>query len=167
MKTLCTLGFLLFSVSSLQAQTTQTIEGYWQDIAGRTTFKRNASQASVYGSWHDREPEATYPQAKLIRKSGAGFDLTDLNYDEKDYSVQVLQSEPSRITFVRKANWSACRTEHDCRIDGTDLYCSMRTLCQEKGEDVLDWTGDERYVRRAHCERDGRVQLQGFPVKCR
>ena len=71
MKELCTLGFLLLSVSSLQAQTTQTIEGYWQDIAGRTTFKRNASPASVYGSWHDREPEATYPQAKLIRNSGA------------------------------------------------------------------------------------------------
>jgi hypothetical protein len=167
MRTLCTLGLLLLSVSNPQAQTTQTIEGYWQDIAGRTTFKRNAAPPTVYGSWHARELEATYPQAKLIRKSGAGFDLSDLNYDEKDYSVKVLQSEPSRITFVRKANWSACRTEHDCRLDGKELYCSMRTFCEEEGKDVLDWTGDERYVRRAHCERDGRVQLQGFPVKCR
>ena len=164
---LYTLGFLLLLVSSLQAQTTPGIEGYWQDIAGRTTFQRNALPSSVYGSWQDRDLEATYPQAKLIRKSGAGFELTDLNYDEKDYSVQLLRSDPSRIAFVRKANWSSCRTEHDCRIDGKELYCSMRTLCQEKGTDVLDWTGDERYVRRVHCERDGRVQLQGFPVKCR
>src|SRR5262245_29373681 len=167
MRKLCTLGFLLLSASSLQAQTTPTIEGYWQDIAGRTTFQRNALPTSVYGGWHDRELEATYPQAKLIRKSGAGFDLTDLNYDEKDYSVRVSASDPSRIAFVRKANWSVCRREHDCRLDGTELYCSMRTICQEKGKDVLDWTGDERYVRRAHCEQDGGVQLQGFPVKCR
>lgn len=167
MKKLCTLGALLLSVSSLQAQTTQTIEGYWQDIAGRTTFKRNTPPDSVYGSWHTRELEATYPQAKLIFKSGTGFDLTDLNYDEKDYSVRVLRSDESGIAFVRKANWSACRTEHDCRIDRKELYCAMKTVCQEAGKEVLDWTGDERYMRRAQCERDGRVQLQGFPVKCR
>ena len=166
MKKLRTLGFLLFSVSSLQAQTISTIEGYWQDIAGRTTFKRNASP-DTYGSWHARELDATYPQAKLIVKSGSGFDLTDLNYDEKDYSVRVLRSDTSRIVFARKANWSACRTEHDCRMDGNELYCTMQSICPEGGKDVLDWAGDERYVRRSHCERDGRVQLQGFPVKCR
>jgi hypothetical protein len=81
MKKLCALGLLLSSVSNLQAQTIQTIEGFWQDIAGRTTFKRNASPASVYGSWHERELDATYPRAKLIRKSGSAFNLVDLNYD--------------------------------------------------------------------------------------
>jgi hypothetical protein len=167
MKKLCALGFLLFSVSNLQAQTIQTIEGFWQDTAGRTTFKRNASPTALYGTWHDREPDATYPRAKLIRKSGSGFDLADLNYDEKEYSVRVVQSDTSRIVFVRTANWSACRTEHDCRLDGSELSCSMQTICQEAGNDVLDWAGDERYVRRAHCERDGGVQFQGIPVKCR
>lgn len=163
MKKLCTLVVLLFSVSNVQAQ---TIEGFWQDIAGRTTFKRDVSPSSVYGSWHDRELDATYPQAKLIRKTVAGFDLVDLNYDEKDYSVRVLDSDVSRIAFVRKANWSTCRTQHDCRLNGNELSCSMQTICQEAGKDVLDWRGDERYVRRAHCERDGRAQLQGIPVKC-
>jgi hypothetical protein len=60
-----------------------------------------------------------------------------------------------------------CRIEHDCRLGGNELMCSMQTVCQEAGKEVLDWRGDERYVRRAHCERDGRVQAQGFPVKCR
>ncbi|MGH2359114.1 MAG: hypothetical protein ACRDGM_01020 [bacterium] len=164
MKKLCALVFMLFSVPNVQAQ---TIEGFWQDIAGRTTFQRNVSPASVYGSWHDRALDATYPQAKLIRKTGAGFDLADLNYEEKEYSIRVLQSDASRIAFVRKASWSACRTEHDCRLDGNELSCSLQTLCQEAGKDVLDWQGDERYVRRTQCEQDGRVQLQGIPVKCR
>lgn len=163
MRKLCAFIVLLVPLSNVQAQ---TIEGFWQDIAGRTTFKRDVSPAAVYGSWHDRELDATYPQAKLIRKTAAGFDLVDLNYDEKDYSIEVLASDPFRIAFVRKANWSTCRTEHDCRLTGNELACSMQTLCQEAGKDVLDWQGDERYVRRAHCARDGGVQLQGFPVKC-
>jgi hypothetical protein len=167
MKKLCALGFLLLFVSNLQGQTSQTIDGFWQDIAGRTTFKRNASPNSVYGGWNDRDLDATYPHAKLIGKSGSGFDLTDLNYDEKEYSVRVMQSDASRIAFVRTANWSVCRTEHDCRLEGNELSCSMRTICQEAGKDVLDWAGDERYIRRAHCERDGGVQMQGIPVKCR
>ena len=164
MKKQCALAVLLLSASNVQAQ---TIEGFWQDIAGRTTFKRAVSASSVYGSWHARGLDATYPQAKLIRRTAAGFDLVDLNYDDKDYSVRVLASDASRIAFIRQANWSACRTEHDCRLAGDELACSMRTLCDEAGKEVLDWQGDERYVRRAHCERDGRVQLQGFPVKCR
>ena len=145
----------------------QTIEGYWQDVAGRTTFQRNVSPSSTYGDWNERELDATYPQAKLIRRSAAGFDLADMNYDEKDYSVRVLRSEPERIAFVRKANWSACRMEHDCRLDGKELFCAMQSVCAENGRDVVDWRGDERYVRRQHCERDGGAQMQGIPVKCR
>jgi hypothetical protein len=166
MKRLCVLVFLLCPALS-QAQPAQTIEGFWQDIAGRTTFKRNVSPSAVYGGWNERELDATYPQAKQIRKSPDGFNLADLNYDEKEYSLRVLNSDESRITFFRKASWSACRMEHDCRLDGKELFCSMQTVCQEAGKDVLDWRGDERYVRRAHCERDGRAQAQGIPVKCR
>jgi hypothetical protein len=155
---------MLFSTA---VQSQQTIEGYWQDVAGRTTFKRGVLPTETYGAWNERELDATYPQAKQIRKSAAGFELTDLNYDEKEYSLRVLRSEPSRIAFVRKAGWSACRTEHDCRLDGSELFCSMQTICEESGRDVVDWRGDERYVRRTTCERDGGAQMQGIPVKCR
>jgi hypothetical protein len=164
MKQLCALASLLFAASSIQAQT--TIEGFWQDIAGRTTFKRDVSPSAVYGAWNERELDATYPQAKQIQRSADGFMLADLNYDEKEYSVRILRADEFRIAFVRQAGWSACRMEHDCRLDGKELLCSMQTVCQEAGKDVLDWRGDERYVRRAHCERDGRAQAQGIPVKC-
>jgi hypothetical protein len=43
----------------------------------------------------------------------------------------------------------------------------MKTVCRDAGKEFVDWEGDERYVRRAHCARDGGVQAQGFPVKCR
>ena len=158
---------ILLFASSAQAQSAGTIEGFWQDIAGRTTFKRNASPSATYGGWNERELDATYPQAKQIRKSATGFDLADLNYDEKEYSLQVLYSDASRIAYVRKPNWSPCRVDHDCRLAGAELLCSMQAVCQEAGKEVVDWRGDERYVRRAQCERDGRVQAQGFPVKCR
>jgi len=151
--------------SSLDAQT--TIEGFWQDVAGRTTFKRGVDPASSYGSWYERDLDVTYPHAKHIRKSDAGYDLADLNFDEKEYSIKVLSSDASRIVFVRKAGWSACRAEYACRLEGDAMACAVQTLCREADRDVLDWKGDERYVRRTHCERDGSVQAQGFPVKCR
>jgi len=166
MSKLC--GFLiLLCASSAQAQPAGTIEGFWQDVAGRTTFKRNAPPSATYGGWNERELDATYPQAKEIRKSVSGFELADLNYEEKEYSQMVLYTDTSRIAFVRKANWSACRIEHDCRLTGNELLCSMQTVCLEAGKEIVDWRGDERYVRRTHCERDGRVQAQGFPVRCR
>src|SRR5258706_4284869 len=161
------IGFLLALLFASSAYAQNTIEGYWQDIAGRTTFKKDVPPASAYGAWYDRALDVTYPHAKLIRKSASGFELSDLSFDEKEYSIRVLSSEPSRIAFVRKANWSTCRVEHDCRLEGDGLLCSMQTLCREEGRDVLDWKGDDRYVRRTHCARDGSVQAQGFPVKCR
>ena len=169
MRRFCALVSILisFCITPAQARAAETIEGYWQDIAGRTTFKRNASPASSYGGWNARELDATYPQAKRIQKSGTAFDLADLNYDEKEYSLKIVHTDAARIAFVRKANWSACRMEHDCRLDGSELFCSIQTVCQEAGKDVVDWRGEERYIRRTHCERDGRVQLLGFPVKCR
>jgi hypothetical protein len=164
MRKLYALVSLLSAMAQVQAQ---TIEGFWQDVAGRTTFKKDVSPSAVYGSWHPRELDATYPQAKLIRRTEGGFELTDLNYDEKDYSVRVLYADPLRIVFARQANWSTCRTEHDCRLAGDGLACAMKTVCRDAGKEFVDWEGDERYVRRAHCARDGGVQAQGFPVKCR
>lgn len=158
---------LLVLAAGAHAQLPQTIEGYWQDAAGRTTFKRNNLPGSTYGDWYERDLGVTYPQAKRIRKSASGYELADLNFDEREYSITVLRSDPSRIMFVRKANWSNCRVAHDCRLEGGGLFCAVQTLCQEAGKDVLDWRGEERYVRREHCARDGSVQAQGFPVKCR
>ena len=100
------LGFLLFVLlfsSGIQAQA--TIDGYWQDIAGRTTFKKDAASSSTYGNWYERALDVTYPQAKLIRRSAAGVELLDLNYDEKEYSVRVVSADAARIVFVRKASW--------------------------------------------------------------
>ena len=166
---LISLALMSFAAVPAQAQPAQvqTIEGYWQDIAGRTTFARNVSPTAVYGTWIDRELDATYPKAKQIGKSAAGFDLVDLNFTEKDYSIRILLSDASRIVFHRIANWSACRMEHDCRLDGKDLFCSNQSVCQEAGKEIVDWRGEERYMRRERCERDGGVQAQGFPVKCR
>jgi len=165
MRKLCVVLVFLFSSGS-QAKD-NTIEGYWQDIAGRTTFKKDMAPTSTYGGWYDRALDVTYPQAKQIRKSASGFELSDLNYDEKEYSVRVLSSGPSRIAFVRKATGSNCRTEHDCRLEGNGLLCAMQTVCVEKGQDVVDWKGEERYIRRAQCDRNGRVEAQGIPVICR
>jgi len=165
MKTI--LGFLLLLSFASGAYAQATIEGYWQDIAGRTTFKRDAPPSATYGGWNQRELDQTYPQAKLISRSAASFDLVDLNYDLKEYSFKVLRADAGGISFVRKANWSSCRMEHDCRLAGSELFCSIQNVCVEDGKEVVDWRGDERYIRRAHCEQDGRAQLQGIPVKCR
>ena len=43
------------------------------------------------------------------------------------------------------------------------MLCSLENSCR----DVVDWRGEERYVRRAGCERDGRRHTQRIPVKCR
>jgi hypothetical protein len=74
MKKLCMLGFLLLSTSSLQAQTTPSIERYWQDIAGRTTSERNALPSSVYGSW--RNGDWRRPIPSQTRSANRGRDST-------------------------------------------------------------------------------------------
>jgi hypothetical protein len=67
--------------AAAQADKSPTIEGFWQDIAGRTTFMRNVPPTSTYGAWNECELDATYPQAKHIHRSGKVFELSDLNYD--------------------------------------------------------------------------------------
>ncbi len=169
MKKPCVLFFTLLALSSAFAQTDKppTIEGFWQDIAGRTTFMRNIAPASTYGDWNERELDATYPQVKHIRRSGGAFELSDLNYDEKEYSVKVVSADEKRIRFVREVHWSSCRVQHDCSLSGNEMLCAIETSCPEGGKQVVDWRGEERYIKRAACERDGRAQAQGIPVKCR
>jgi hypothetical protein len=144
----------------------KTIEGYWQDSARRILFDRRAPVSYVYGTWNALDQDQTYPSAKHIRRLGAGFQLVDLLYDD-EHSIKVVSASEERIRFIRTAQFPACAMDHDCRLAGTQLVCALENRCLEGGREVLDWRGEERYVRREICERDGKRQLQGIPVKCR
>jgi len=41
------------------------------------------------------------------------------------------------------------------------------TRYPQAGAEQVVWRGEERYARRASCERDGKRQQQGIPVRCR
>jgi hypothetical protein len=164
---LVAVAMLLGLKAHAQPAMAPTIEGYWQDIAGRITFKRNPLPADRYGDWYERPLDATYPVAKHIRRSGPSFELVDLNYDEKDYSVRVLNASEDQIDFVRSASWSPCRVLHSCRLAGAELFCAMEHLCLEGGKEHVDLRAEERFVRRGKCERtQTRHEAQGFPVAC-
>jgi len=145
----------------------QTIEGYWQDIAGRITYKRNPLPADSYGNWYERALDATYPAAKHIRRAGSSFEVADLNFDERDYSVRVLKAQENQIVFVRTASWSPCRVSHSCQLAGAELICAMETICIDQGKEYVDLRAEERFIRRNHCMRSQtRPEAQGFPVTC-
>jgi hypothetical protein len=159
----CLLGF------SAHAQSTggKTIEGYWQDTARRILFSRNAPPGYAYGQWTALDQKQTYPSAKHIRRAGTGFDLVELLYDDQE-AVKILKSSHSSIEFTRTNRWSGCAVHHSCSLDGDQLLCSLRTTCPEKNRESLIWQGEERYARRARCERtQSRPEAQGIPVVCR
>ena len=147
-------------------QAGKTIEGFWQDSARRILFSRDAPPAYIYGTWNTLDPQQTYPAAKQIRRSGRSFELIDLLFDD-EYTVKVVSAREDGIEFVRSTQSPACGMRHQCRLDGDELFCSLENICREGGRDVLDWRGEERYVRRALCERDGKRQAQGIPVICK
>ena len=107
-----------------------------------------------------------YSLAKQIRRSGANFELIDFQYEEEDYPIRVINATEDSIEFVRTPRWSTCAMHHKCRLNGEELFCSKENLCREEGRNVVDWRGEERYVRRAHCERIARRQGQGIPLRC-
>ena len=169
MKTLCALAFTLLAVYAAQAQSpsARSIEGYWQDIAGRIVYKHNATSSEKYGDWYSRALDTTYPKAKLIERSGSTFKIVDLNYDDQEYAVRVVRADANSIEYVRAAKWSPCRMNHACRLSGEEMLCELEYVCLAQGKDFVDWRGEERYIRRDSCVRDGKAQLQGIPVKCR
>ena len=169
MKTLCALALTLISVSAAQAQSLvgKSIEGFWQDIAGRIVFKHNATAADKYGDWYPRALDTTYPQAKLIQRTGSTYSIVDLNYDDKEYVVKVLRADASHMDYVRESASPPCRMNHACRLSGDEMLCELEYVCQAQGKDFVDWRGEERYIRRKSCERDGKAQMQGIPVRCR
>ena len=161
------LALLVTGFLAIPAHAQSTIEGYWQDIAGRITFKRNPLPADRYGDWYDRALDATYPAAKHIWRVGPAYAIADLNYDENDYTVRVLQAHDRQIDFVRKAKWSPCRVDHSCRLAGEEMVCAMVTVCIEHGNEYVDLRAEERFIRRHSCVRGTtRPEAQGFPVTC-
>ena len=141
----------------------QSIEGYWQDTERRILYSPDAPPGYVYGRWTALDQRQTYPAAKYIRRAGTAYQLDDLLYDNEE-AIKVLGAGPDRIDFTRTNRLTSCSTMHACALDGADrLFCALETHC---GEQVV-WRGEERYARRASCERDGRRQQQGVPVRCR
>jgi len=145
----------------------QTIEGYWQDTARRILFSPDAPSGYVYGQWAPLDQQQTYPSAKQIRRAGGGFDLVDLLYDDEEV-IKVVRADEQRIDFIRTNQLSRCAARHECRLESPNqLFCALETSCPNaKGEQVV-WRGEEQYARRASCERDGKRQAQGIPVRCR
>ena len=161
-----TLGFLVLCFAG-SAAAQNTIEGDWQDTARRILFSPEAPAGYVYGQWTALDPQQTYPSAKRIRKSGGGFELVDLLYDDEEV-IKVVRAGDERIDFIRTNRLSSCAARHECRLDGPNqLLCALETRCPQAGAEQLVWRGEERYARRASCERDGKRQAQGIPVRCR
>ena len=177
MKTLPRLSFVLIALagtafaqspSGMKSQDGRnSIEGYWQDTARRILFSRDAPPGYAYGKWDTLDQGQTYPAAKAIRRSGPGYELVDLMYDDNEHAIKVLSASENRIDFIRTLKFPACSMRHSCRVDGNELLCSLENICEEQGRSIVDWRGEERYARRALCERDGRRQAQGIPVNCR
>jgi hypothetical protein len=178
MKKLCFVLFLLFALSTVHGQEARTqsdpqkpavvnsIEGYWQDIAGRTLFKRDVSPSATYGTWQSRDIGLPYYDVKHFWKSGAMYEMTDLRYGD-DYLIKVISAKDDAIEFVRSPTWSKCRMHHKCQLNGDEMLCSLEQICQEAGKDILDWRGEERYAKRSYCERTDKEQALGIPTRCR
>jgi hypothetical protein len=158
---------LCLSASSAPAHAADTIEGYWQDTERRILFSPDAPPGYVYGRWSELDQGQTYPAAKHIRRSASGYELIDLLYDDEE-QIKVTDASDERIDFVRTNRLSGCATSHACTLDKSDrLFCALETRCPQADAEQVVWRGEERYARRGSCERDGRRQQQGIPVRCR
>jgi len=146
----------------------KTIEGDWQDTARRILFSSSAPPDYKYGQWTALDPQQTYPTAKQIRRSGSGFEVVELLYDDQE-AIKVLKASDSGIEFIRTNHWSGCSALHHCSLESErHLLCAIETKCPKAGIEGLVWQGEERYERRASCERtQSRPEAQGIPSICR
>lgn len=146
----------------------KTIEGDWQDTARRILFSTSAPPDYKYGQWTALDQKQTYPSAKQIRRSASGFDVVDLLYDDEE-SIKVIKSSDTAIEFSRTNRVSGCTAHHRCGLEGArELLCAIETKCPQAGVERLVWQGEERYERRASCERtQSRREAQGIPSVCR
>jgi hypothetical protein len=162
------LALLLFlTASSVSIHAADTIEGYWQDTERRILYSPEAPHNYVFGRWTELDQQQTYPMAKHIRRSGNGYELIDLLYDDEE-QIKVVRAAEGRIDFTRTNRLSGCSTRHECALESGDrLLCKLETQCPQVSAEQVVWRGEERYARRASCERDGKRQQQGIPVRCR
>jgi hypothetical protein len=145
----------------------QSIEGYWQDTERRILFSKDAPAGFVYGQWTALDQQQTYPSAKHIRSSAGGVEVIDLLYDNEEV-VSVGRAGDKSIEFTRTNTWSRCSARHKCDLQGPDrMLCALETSCPLDGTERLVWRGEERYARRANCERVDKRQAQGIPHRCR
>jgi hypothetical protein len=157
-----TIGVLLAGLLAAPAFA-QSIEGYWQDTERRILYSPDAPSGYVFGRWTPLDQAQTYPAAKHIRRAGQAYELDDLLYDNEE-AIKVLGAGSQRIDFTRTNRLTSCSTLHACELHSADeLFCALETRCADK----LVWRGEEVYARRSSCERDGRRQQQGIPVRCR
>ena len=156
---------LLMSLVAVSAYA--QIEGYWQDTERRILFSREAPPGYVYGRWTTLDQDQTYPSAKHIRKSAAGVEVVDLLYDEEEV-LKVAAADGKSIEFMRTNTWSRCVAHHKCSLEGSDrMLCALETSCPVAGSEQVVWRGEERYARRASCQRVDKRQAQGIPHSCR
>ena len=160
--------FLSLGAGMAAAQSaSDSTAGYWQDSARRILFSADAPPDYVYGGWTELDPAQTYPSAKEIRHTARGYELIDLLYDDEE-RITVQRANERHIDFVRMNRFSGCATSHACElVKGDGLLCALETRCPKAGAEQVVWRGEERYARRTLCERDGKRQAQGIPVRCR
>lgn len=144
-----------------------TLEGFWQDTARRILYSSAAPPSYTYGAWTVIDQTQTYPAAKEVRRSTTGWEVLDLNFDDMNYSVRTIAASERSLEFIRTVKWSGCTMRHKCSLHSEEMICSLENVCARDGQNVVDWRGEERYARRASCERVGRAELQGIPVSCR
>src|SRR5580765_9103471 len=134
----CLLGFS----ARAQPTTGKTIEGYWQDTARRILFASSAPPDYKYGQWTLLDQQQTYPSSKQIRRSGTGFEVVDLLYNDEE-AVKVLKASDSGIEFTRTNRWSGYSVHHRCGVDGDQMLCSLRATRPEKNMESVVWEGEE------------------------
>ena len=156
---------LLVGLTTLSVHA-QSIEGYWQDTERRILYSPDAPPGYIYGGWTKLDQNQTYPTAKQIMKSAAGFEVVELLYDDEE-AVKVVRSAGERIDFVRTNTWSKCAARHSCTLQGpNEMLCTLETSCPVAGAEQVVWRGEERYARRANCERVEVRRAQGIPHRC-
>jgi len=145
----------------------QSVEGYWQDTERRILFASDAPPGYVYGRWTPLDQNQTYPTAKHIRKVASGLEIVDLLYDDEEV-LKVGRVSADSIEFTRTNTWSKCVARHKCDLEGADrMLCALETSCPVAGAEQVVWRGEERYARRASCERVEVRRAQGIPHRCR
>lgn len=89
--------------------------------------------------------------------------MVDFLYDDEEV-LSVRRADEKAIEFTRASTWSTCSVLHRCDLQGAnEMLCSLETSC---GGQVV-WRGEERYARRASCERVEVRRAQGIPHRCR